>query len=59
MTVHIREFVMRLGVDGEGASKPADSDSNVRVEDLETLREDLLRELRSSIADVRAQPFDR
>lgn len=59
MTVHIREFVLRLGVERESGSGSADAQDPVTQEHLEDLRQELLRELRDSTGNTRPQPFDR
>ena len=59
MTVNIREFVLRLGVDSEGSPGSKASGAEVTHEDLENMREELLRQMRGTVEDVRVQPFDR
>ena len=59
MTVNIREFVLRLGVDSDASSGSKASGAEVTQEDLENLREELLRQMRGTVEDVRVQPFER
>lgn len=62
MTVHIREFVLRLGVDGEdghGGHPQQQDRPGVSQEDLDELYRELMREMRSLAGGSRAQPFDR
>lgn len=59
MTVHIREFVLRLGVDSQD-DRPQQADrSGVTQDDLDELHQELIRELRTLAGGTRAQPFDR
>jgi hypothetical protein len=61
MTVHIREFVLQLGIDGDADSEaaPPRGEPGVSREDLDALRRDLLRQMREMVADATAPPFDR
>ena len=59
MTVHIREFVLRLGIEDKDASRRTDTGESVTAEDLENLRRDLLRRLNAGTGGTRPQPFDR
>lgn len=59
MTVHIREFVLRLGVDSQDDRSGQADRSDVTQEDLNELHQELMRELRALAGGTRAQPFDR
>ena len=59
MTVHIREFVMRLGVDGAGTGGSTADQSAISREEFEKLRQELTRQIKSAAGGNRPQPFDR
>lgn len=59
MTVHIREFVLRLGVDGQDSHRQQAAQPGVTQEDLDELYRELMREMRALAGGSRAQPFDR
>lgn len=59
MTVHIREFVLRLGAEERERRGGETGPDAVTRRELEALRRELLRQVRDSAAETRPQPFDR
>lgn len=59
MSVHIREFVLRLGIDDKDKRGTESEGPSVTQSDLDALRRELTRRYQAIVSETRPQPFDR